>query len=145
MKAIIDRTLRRVIRHGRLEVTWADGSHSRYGNDEGVSASILFRTAAAERKLAIQPELALGECYMDGEIEFPGDKLVELISLMNHNWDEFRGVPWVAGFARMRFLARRITQNNDFLRARRNVAHHYDLDERLYRLFLDRDMQYSCA
>ena len=145
MKRIIDRTLRRVIRRGCLDVTWADGSTSRYGTGGGISASLAFRTAAAERKVALQPELALGECYMEGEVEFPGDKLVELVCLFNHNWHEFRRVPWVGGLARLRFLARRITQNNDSRRARRNVAHHYDLDERLYRLFLDRDMQYSCA
>ena len=87
MKLIVDQALRRIIRRGRLDVTWADGSRSRYGDGDGVSAHLLFRTAAAERRVAIQPELALGECYMDGEIEFPGDKLVELIALIKQNWD----------------------------------------------------------
>ena len=61
MKRIIDRTLRRVIRRGCLDVTWADGSTSRYGTGGGISASLAFRTPAAERKVALQPELALGE------------------------------------------------------------------------------------
>jgi cyclopropane-fatty-acyl-phospholipid synthase len=46
---------------------------------------------------------------------------------------------------RLRFLARRMAQKHNPFRSRRNVAHHYDLDDRLYRLFLDEDMQYSCA
>ena len=44
-----------------------------------------------------------------------------------------------------RHLERRIDQYNPAQRARRNVAHHYDLNGRLYSLFLDRDRQYSCA
>jgi cyclopropane-fatty-acyl-phospholipid synthase len=42
-------------------------------------------------------------------------------------------------------LLRRVAQWNPAARSRRNVAHHYDLDGRLYRRFLDEDMQYSCA
>jgi cyclopropane-fatty-acyl-phospholipid synthase len=45
----------------------------------------------------------------------------------------------------LRFLTRRLRQLNLRSRARRNVAHHYDLDGRLYSLFLDADRQYSCA
>lgn len=145
MKSVLDPLLRRIVQHGRLDVTWADGSSSRYGDGVGIAAALLFRTAAAERRVTLNPELAVGECYMDGTVEFPGDTLMEFICLMNDNWEAFKAIPTVAGFSRLRFLARRITQNNTYLKARRNVAHHYDLDERLYRLFLDRDMQYSCA
>src|SRR5207253_6072413 len=42
-------------------------------------------------------------------------------------------------------LIRRLHQYNPVPRARRNVAHHYDLSDQLYELFLDRDRQYSCA
>ena len=44
-----------------------------------------------------------------------------------------------------RYLYRRLQQFNPRWRARRNVAHHYDLDGQLYALFLDADRQYSCA
>jgi cyclopropane-fatty-acyl-phospholipid synthase len=46
---------------------------------------------------------------------------------------------------RLRHPSRLLRQLNPAWRARRNVAHHYDLSESLYRLFLDQDMQYSCA
>jgi cyclopropane-fatty-acyl-phospholipid synthase len=78
MKRVIDPMLRRIVQRGRLDVTWADGSSSRYGNGAELAASLLFRTAAAERRVALKPELAVGECYMDGEIEFPGDTLVSI-------------------------------------------------------------------
>ncbi|MCK5090119.1 MAG: class I SAM-dependent methyltransferase, partial [Hyphomicrobiaceae bacterium] len=46
---------------------------------------------------------------------------------------------------RIRHLATRLFGGNNLLRSRRNVAHHYDLDGRLYRLFLGEDLEYSCA
>jgi cyclopropane-fatty-acyl-phospholipid synthase len=45
----------------------------------------------------------------------------------------------------LRFMLRRIEQFNLRRQSRRNVAHHYDLDGRVYALFLDSDRQYSCA
>ena len=45
----------------------------------------------------------------------------------------------------VRYVLRRLQQFNWRGRARHNVAHHYDLDGRLYSLFLDGDQQYSCA
>jgi cyclopropane-fatty-acyl-phospholipid synthase len=126
-------------------VIWPDGSRTHYGNGVGTTAALRIGDSGAERRLALNPELALGELYMDGRIDFPGDALAEFMSLINNNWHEFRGNPWVGGLAGVRRFMHRIRERNDRFRARRNVAHHYDLNEHLYRLFLDRDMQYSCA
>ena len=57
-------------------------------------------------------ELALGEAYMDGRIEFPGNCLLELLMLLNENWEAFRRVPFVAALSRLRFATRRFSQNN---------------------------------
>jgi cyclopropane-fatty-acyl-phospholipid synthase len=141
----LDRVFARIFLRGRLEVAWADGSITRYGQGNGGTARLLFRDPKAEWALLRNPELTLGEGYMDGRIEFPGDTLLDFMVLANENWDRFRKVPLVAALARLRFAGRRWVQNNSVLKARRNVAHHYDLDERLYRLFLDSDMQYSCG
>ena len=145
MKSVFDRMLSQIIRRGRLEVIWPDGSRTHYGNGVGTTAALRIRDSGAERRLALNPELALGELYMDGRVDFPGDTLAEFMSLINNNWHEFRGNPWVGGLAGVRRFMHRIRERNDRFRARRNVAHHYDLNEHLYRLFLDRDMQYSCA
>ena len=45
----------------------------------------------------------------------------------------------------MRFAKRKLYQQNIARASRRNVAHHYDIDEKIYALFLDEDWQYSCA
>jgi cyclopropane-fatty-acyl-phospholipid synthase len=145
MRWLLERMIARIVRRGRLEVIWSDGSISHYGDGQGTAATLRFRDRAAERRVATNPELALGETYMDGGIEFPGDSLLEFIMIVNENWGAFRKVPWISSLARLRYAARHLAQNNTFLKARRNVAHHYDLDGRLYRLFLDEDMQYSCA
>jgi cyclopropane-fatty-acyl-phospholipid synthase len=145
MNRVLDPLFARVMRRGKLDVIWADGSTSQYGDGSGLSAAIHFKDRGAEWRVAINPLLALGEMYMDDRVEFPGDTLPNFIMLANENWGPFTRLPWVAALFKLRFLARSFTQNNNRFRSRRNVAHHYDLDERLYRLFLDCDMQYSCA
>ena len=145
MNRRLDRLVAKVVRQGRLEVTWADGSVSHYGKGGGHSAKLLFRDASADRALLRNPERALGEAYMNGSIEFPDDTLLDFLMLADENWKYFSRIPIVAALAALRFAGRRWMQNNSLMKARRNIAHHYDLDERLYRLFLDSDMQYSCA
>jgi cyclopropane-fatty-acyl-phospholipid synthase len=145
MNRLLDRLMTRVARHGRLHVTWSDGGVSVYGDGRGLSAHVVFRDPRAESAVLRNPELAVGEAYMDGAIVFPEDTLLDFLMLLNENWSEVRNQPLLASLSRLRFAARRLTQNNSIGRARRNIKHHYDLDGRLYRLFLDSDMQYSCA
>jgi cyclopropane-fatty-acyl-phospholipid synthase len=145
MNRWLDRLARRVVRHGRLEVTWADGTVSRYGDGEGHRAHIVFRDRAAQSAVLLDPEIGIGDGYMDGRIEFPDDSLLPFMLLMNDAARHMRNVPLFAFLSEFRFLTRRLAQNNTLTRARRNIHHHYDLDGRFYRLFLDPDLQYSCA
>jgi cyclopropane-fatty-acyl-phospholipid synthase len=145
MNRLLDRMIGRVFRRGRLEVIWADGRVTRYGEGSGHWASLRFHDAATEARVLADPELAIGEAYMDGRLTFPDNSLLDFLLLVNDNWTALRSIPAVAALSRLRFATRRLAQRNTLLRARRNVAHHYDLDERLYRLFLDGDMQYSCG
>jgi cyclopropane-fatty-acyl-phospholipid synthase len=145
MNRRLDRLIARIIQRGRLEVTWSDGTVSTYGGGNGRSAAVRFKDAAAERQLLRSPELAVGELYMDGRIEFPGDTLSEFLLLVHANFDSLRKIPAIRLVSALRKATRRIAQHNTPSKARENVAHHYDLDGRLYRLFLDSDMQYSCA
>jgi cyclopropane-fatty-acyl-phospholipid synthase len=83
---------------------------------------------------------------MDGTLVPDGcgiyDLLDVLVSNLQANPRGHSAVPLRTG---LRLIKRRIDQYNPAGRARRNVAHHYDLNGRLYSLFLDRDRQYSCA
>lgn len=101
--------------------------------------------SAAARQLLLRPELALGELYMEGRLVVTHGSIYDLIALLARNiWSG--STPGLArAYSKVRMALRPLHQRNTARRAKRNVAHHYDLDSRLYRLFLDRDMQYSCA
>ena len=140
---LLDRMLAGLIRQGTLDVTMPDGRRRRYGSG-GPGVGLRLTDPALPRRLVLSPDLALGEGYMAGTVEIEGDDLHGLLGLALSN---IAAAPanWrdraVTTGARLRPFDRL----NPAERARRNVAHHYDLSERLYRLFLDEDMQYSCA
>ena len=136
--------LRRFIRQGSLEVTTAAGKTYALGDGSGPAVAARFTTAAAERAVLFDPELKLGEAYMDGTFVVERGSIADVLAIL------FRqpGIDlpgWLTPPKFVRYLLRRLHQFNSRFRARRNVAHHYDLDGRLYSLFLDADQQYSCA
>ncbi|WP_089878605.1 SAM-dependent methyltransferase [Citreimonas salinaria] len=141
----LGRFLRQMMRYGTLRVTWPDGRVDRFGTGEAPEEAIHLTDDAAVKALATRPVLALGERYMDGTLVVEGDRLYDLLTLLVRN-QRLGGLPgWYNTYQAGRKAARRFVQRNDALRARRNVAHHYDISDDLYRLFLDEDMQYSCA
>ena len=104
------------------------------------------RTGRALRRIALDPGLAFGEGYMDGEIAPVGCGVYELLDVLVLNLEESGGAHTVGLLMEwVRRAKRRLDQLNPAARARRNAARHYDLDRRLFSLFLDRDLQYSCA
>jgi cyclopropane-fatty-acyl-phospholipid synthase len=144
----MDRVLRlifaRLIRAGNLRVTTAGGSTFPFGDGTGTPAAIRFTTRAAQRRVLLDPALKFGEAYMDGGVVVEAGSIADVLAILLS-----RGCESPPGWARLhwliRYLHRRIEQFNPRGRARRNAAHHYDLDGRLYALFLDADRQYSCA
>ncbi|MBU8536263.1 SAM-dependent methyltransferase [Falsiroseomonas tokyonensis] len=137
--------LSRAIRHGRLTVHDPDGRIRHYGDGAGPEAGMRILTRRAARRLITNPGLSFGESYMNGEIEPLEGRLLDLLELLMVNWAPGATHPAEQLHALWRLARRRIDQFNPAARARRNVAHHYDLNGRLYALFLDRDRQYSCA
>jgi cyclopropane-fatty-acyl-phospholipid synthase len=135
----------RLIKIGTLTVVFPDGSRRRFGTGEAPHAGFAIRTAHARRGLLLNPALALGEAYMDGELEPVGGTLFDVIDLLALNVMEGGRHPFDKLMEKVRWLRRRLDQFNPKGRSRQNVAHHYDLDERLYSLMLDEDRQYSCA
>ncbi|MDJ0821111.1 MAG: cyclopropane-fatty-acyl-phospholipid synthase family protein [Paracoccaceae bacterium] len=142
---MLDRLLRQLIVMGRLDVTWPDGRRQSYGPGGQVEAAITLTDETALRPLCLRPVLALGEAYMDGTLVVEDDRLYELLTLLVRNQNA-GGMPgWHDLVYRFRNAIRGFVLRNDPRTSRRNVAHHYDLSDDLYRLFLDDDMQYSCA
>src|SRR5471032_3035881 len=147
MGAAVDRLLRFLlktfIRRGTFRVTTSRGTVLTFGDRTGRPVSVRFATRVAEWGILLDPELKFGEAYMDGTFVVEQGSIADVLALMlGQNTD----VPhWARLQGLLRYLYRRLNQFNPRERSRRNVAHHYDLDGRLYSLFLDADQQYSCA
>ena len=145
MARMLEQCLESLIREGSLTVETASAPPFMVGNGSGPPLAIRFKTRAAEMRFLRDPELALGELYMDGAVAITKGELLDVLKLGLRNTATLEGSRWLRLLTRTRVLLRRIQQNNTLLRSRANVAHHYDIDDRLYALFLDADRQYSCA
>jgi cyclopropane-fatty-acyl-phospholipid synthase len=136
--------LRRFIRDGSLTVTTAAGRTYTFGDGSGPPVAVRFTDAKAQRSVLFNPQLRLGEAYMDGTLVVDRGSIADLLAVLMRQ-DHVAPPRWVLPLQFGRYLFRRVAQFNPRSRSRRNVAHHYDLDGRLYKLFLDADQQYSCA
>ncbi|WP_294171315.1 cyclopropane-fatty-acyl-phospholipid synthase family protein [uncultured Sphingomonas sp.] len=147
---IVEGLLNRVVRRGVLTVRYADGSERRFGRPDPAFDDVTVRFADSGVPGAIARDLRLGaaEAFMDGRLIIEQGDILALLTLMRGN------APWSKSTALKipnplrRAVSRtsgRLSRLNWQRRSRRNVAHHYDLGNDFYRLFLDPDLQYSCA
>jgi cyclopropane-fatty-acyl-phospholipid synthase len=143
----MDRLLRsflgKFIRRGSMTVTTAGGTSFTCGDGTGRPVAVRFVTTEAQRKILFNPELGLGEAYMDGEFVVETGTIADALAILLNQPDLLPH--WAKPYWHLRYLTRNLKQLNLRGRAKHNVAHHYDLDGRLYSLFLDADKQYSCA
>ena len=145
MYRLLDLLLRRIVRAGDLKLIDSRGQPHRYGDGGGAAVVVRIADKRLERRLLLDPHLALGEGYMNGQLRMERGQVYDLLALLARNVQQRPAPNWTAGFDAARFLMRRIMQFNSIARARRNVARHYDIDGAIYDLFLDRDRQYSCG
>src|SRR5690242_4119959 len=144
MQRTLDAILRRLICVGRLTVRWPDGRRTSYAGpaESGPTAGIAIEDAQTVRRLVLNPMLAVGEAYMTGQLKPSGCGIYDVIDVLALNVMVNADAHPVARLrSNLGVIRRRIDQYNPAHRARRNVAHHYDLNGRLYSLFLDRDRQ----
>lgn len=137
--------LDKIVAHGTLDVRTCDGATSRFGDGKAPRVSIRLLDRQIERQLALNPNLAVGEGYMDGRLVIDEGRIYDLIALVLDNATRHPIPRWAMAADNLRYLTRRIAQYNPAARSRRNVAHHYDIDDAIYDLFLDPERQYSCA
>jgi cyclopropane-fatty-acyl-phospholipid synthase len=144
---LLDRLLVKLIRDGELTVVSAAGRAHNYGRPHPRMPRVAIRLTdrLTPLRIALNPALGAAEAFMDGRLQFTEGGIADLLDLiaMNARWSDrnsFRTRLW-----RSQQLAAKLYQANYRRAARRNVAHHYDLSDRLYDLFLDADRQYSCA
>ncbi|MBT3777795.1 MAG: class I SAM-dependent methyltransferase [Pelagibacteraceae bacterium] len=110
------------------------------------SLRIKLTNKSIERKLFLNPGLHFGEGYMNGEIIVEEGTIEQLIDEVTSVYDDFVHNNFFYRFyENLSSNVKVFHQLNELVSAKRNVRHHYDLKEDLYKLFLDKDMQYSCA
>jgi cyclopropane-fatty-acyl-phospholipid synthase len=143
---MLKRILQRFIKIGRLTVVTANGSTLTCGGSAGgpeVAVRLMKRATAV--KLALWPDLYLGEAYMAGDLVIERGSLWDLLDLCGRNIQKQPRNRTRIFLRAAKAAARQLQQFNPVRISRKNVAHHYDLSEELYRAFLDEDLQYSCA
>ena len=151
MSRMFDRVFSRLLKRGTLEVTYASGEKAVYGEpaDGFPDVAVRFTDDKVPRDIVLDPRLGAGEAYMDGRIVIERGGVMELVQLVqaNNRWER-RGQVLAPSLRReiaghVSFLARSFNRPGS---SRRNVAHHYDIGNDLYKLMLDTEhMQYSCA
>ncbi|HYY85346.1 MAG TPA: cyclopropane-fatty-acyl-phospholipid synthase family protein [Beijerinckiaceae bacterium] len=134
------------VRVGTLKVIDAEGSTHLFGGSPGPSATMKLTDRSLYTKLFLNPELHAGEAYMDGRMSFvEGSTLRDFLTLFSVNRLSLGSYPLQKVLRRVSRGLKRFQQANKVGEAQANVAHHYDLGNDFYRLFLDEGMQYSCA
>jgi cyclopropane-fatty-acyl-phospholipid synthase len=149
--ALIDRFLGSVIKRGRLKITLASGTVHEVGTPtEGYpEVAVRFTDGKVARDILLDPRLGAGEAYMDGRIVIEEGDVMALVELLRSNsvWEYGGELKPPSPMRRVRERAKFVASSfNKATSSKRNVAHHYDIGNDLYRLMLDAEhMQYSCA
>jgi cyclopropane-fatty-acyl-phospholipid synthase len=150
----LDRLLRALVKRGELTAIDAGGGRTRFGGDIAEDAfgarltpvTMRLHNAALAWKIPLNPELHVGEAWMDGALTFEeGSTLRDFLTLFSANRYSVAQAPLQKQLFALRKALRRFQQSNRVGEAQRNVSHHYDIGNEFYRLFLDRNLLYSCA
>jgi cyclopropane-fatty-acyl-phospholipid synthase len=148
--SLFDKYVSAAFRQGELTIIDHKGVAKTFGKSVPgfPDVTVRFADSRVPRDIALAPDLGAGEAYMNGRLIFERGDVLDLISLirLNNPWEKggTTGNPNIWRDALHRVKGR-IDRINWARKSKRNVAHHYDLSDRLYDLFLDADRQYSCA
>ena len=130
---------------GKLDIIDCRGEKYSFGEGNDYS-KIRFTNKSIERKLFCNPGLYLGEGYMNGDIIIEEGTLDNLMKIITSAYYDFISKNFFfRAYENISNILKPFQQINKLVASKKNVAHHYDLNENMYRLFLDEDMQYSCA
>ncbi len=133
------------VRVGTLKVIDAGGNTHVFAGAPGPQVTMRLTDPTLYRKLFFNPELAAGEAYMDGRMRFEDSSLRDFLTLFSLNRLSLGNQPLQKVLRRVSRGLKRFQQANPVGKAQQNVAHHYDLGNAFYKLFLDDGLQYSCA
>ena len=137
--------LTKIIKKGNLTWVRPNGEINTYGDGSGETIKIRTTKSFSELQLLLNPSIHFGESYMNGSLIVEEGKIHDFLKLIFMNTDVDID-HWVMKISKVvRSLKNKLTSSNYISKSKKNVAHHYDLSDKLYELFLDPDRQYSCA
>lgn len=142
---LLSSMLSKFVQKGTLRVIDASGKTHLFQGGPGPDVTMRLHEKSLPRKMFFKPELTVGEGYMDGTITFENSTLRDFLYLFSINRLSLGSYPLQKFLRAFSKKMKSIQQFNPVGKAQQNVAHHYDLSRELYELFLDKDMQYSCA
>lgn len=137
--------LQHLVKVGQMTLIDATGKEHQFSGAPGPSVTVRLHDKKLHTKLFVNPRLYVGEAFMDGTLTVEKGTIYDFLYIATANMAQGGWHPAVRWVNRIDAMFRRIQQYNPARRARKNVAHHYDLSSDLYDLFLDEDHQYSCA
>ncbi len=130
---------------GKLVVTNYKGKTFHFGEGKEF-VKIRLSNKSIENKIFRNPSLYLGEGYMNKEIIIEEGTLDDFLKIITSSYDDYMSSNFVFKlYENISTFFKSFQQINKLVRSKKNIAHHYDIDEKMYKLFLDKDMQYSCA
>ena len=141
----LSKMLKSFVKVGSLTVIDADGKTHVFAGAPGPDVTMQLTDPTLYRTLFFNPELHAGEAYMDGRMSFPGSSLRAFLTLFSMNRLSLGNQPMQRVLRRVSRGLKRFQQANPVGKAQQNVAHHYDLGNAFYKMFLDAEMFYSCA
>jgi len=148
--SLIEKLVGQIIRKGRLTILVPDAKPLTFGPGGEPSLTIRLADRTTAFRIARNPRVGVGEAYMDGRLLIEDGTILDLLELATsaNPWEGASSGRKAIGKGKSKLknrLKKWLRISNKVRRARKNVAHHYDIGNDLYRLFLDDDMQYSCA
>lgn len=131
------------IKHGNL--IWHDQDKRQFGHDQHpLSATVTVHNRAFYRKFVWRGSLGAAESYIEGD--WSCDNLTKLMQIIIENETVLnqleKGLSIIGHTLR---LIKHVMTRNPVKRNRKNILYHYDLSNDFFKLFLDKNMQYSCA
>ncbi len=142
---IVDSLLKKILKKGHLVWIKPNGLVFEYGDKTGTPIKMITTNDFSEMKMMLNPSLHFGESYMNASLVLEEGTIHDLLILIFIN-SRSNADHWVMKIDKIiRAIRNKIVSSNYILKSKNNVAHHYDLSDKLYDLFLDKDRQYSCA
>jgi cyclopropane-fatty-acyl-phospholipid synthase len=145
MASALQTMIGKIVTRGSLKLILASGETHMFGDGSEETVTVRFADAEAERAVATDPALKLGEMYMEGRFAIEEGNIFDFLSLMRRNGIHKAATLRMVAHGLARIAATQVGMRLPLNRNLRNVSHHYDLSAKLFDLFLDEDWQYSCA